>query len=89
MQLNVQRIEERIQKLQEIKRIASDPELMKILMEFISLEDEPHHEHARLAATSVVGTSQIPDEDIGELSKVVNPVVEKPRAGALWARARG
>jgi hypothetical protein len=87
MQLNVQRIEERIHKLQEIKRIASDPEMLKILMEFISLEDEPHH--ARPAATSVGGSPQPPYDNIEELAKVVNPVDEQPKAGALWARARG
>jgi hypothetical protein len=89
MQLNVQRIEERIHKLQEIKRIASDPELLKMLMEFISLEDEPHHDHSRPAAACVGGSHQPPYNDIDDIAKVVNQVDEQPKGGALWARARG
>jgi hypothetical protein len=40
MQLNVKKIEARIQKLQEIKRIAADPELVAMLLEFLSTEDD-------------------------------------------------
>jgi hypothetical protein len=40
MQLNLRKIDERIQKLQEIRRIASDPELVTMLLEFIASEDE-------------------------------------------------
>jgi hypothetical protein len=40
MQLNVRKIDERIQKLQEIRRIAADPELVAMLLEFIASDDE-------------------------------------------------
>jgi hypothetical protein len=40
MQLNVKKIEARIQKLQEIKRIAADPELVAMLLEFLVTEDD-------------------------------------------------
>jgi len=40
MQLNVRKIDERIQKLQEIRRIAADPELVAMLLEFIGSDDE-------------------------------------------------
>lgn len=40
MQLNIKKIDERIQKLQEIKRIAADPELLSMLLEFISNDQE-------------------------------------------------
>ena len=40
MQLNVRKIDERIQKLQEIKRIAADPEMVALLLEFIAADEE-------------------------------------------------
>jgi hypothetical protein len=40
MQLNIKKLDERIQKLQEIKRIAADPELVAMLLEFIGADDE-------------------------------------------------
>jgi hypothetical protein len=40
MQLNVKKIEARIQKLQEIKRIAADPELVTMLLDFLITEDD-------------------------------------------------
>ena len=40
MHLNLRKIDERIQKLQEIKRIAADPELVAMLFEFIGTEEE-------------------------------------------------
>jgi len=87
MQLNVQRIDERIHKLQEIKRIAADPEMVKMLMEFISMEDETHQ--PVMAADPANGNAQARYDDMGELTKVVNHIDESPRAGGLWARSRG
>lgn len=40
MRLDASKIEERIQKLEEIRRIASDPELVEMLFEFIDLDGE-------------------------------------------------
>ena len=40
MQLNVKKIESCIQKLQEIRRIAADPELVAMLLEFLVTEDD-------------------------------------------------
>jgi hypothetical protein len=39
MKLDVQRIDERIARLQELRRIATDPEMTAILTEFIVSED--------------------------------------------------
>ncbi|MGA7239306.1 MAG: hypothetical protein WBY44_26725 [Bryobacteraceae bacterium] len=39
MQLNIKKLDERIQKLQEIKRIAADPELVAMLLEFIAVDE--------------------------------------------------
>lgn len=38
MKIDIQKLEERITKLQEIRRIAADPELATILLEFLSAE---------------------------------------------------
>jgi hypothetical protein len=40
MQLSVKKIEAHIQKLQEIRRIAADPELVAMLLEFLVTEDD-------------------------------------------------
>jgi hypothetical protein len=40
MQLNIKKLDERIQKLQEIKRIAADPELVAMLLEFVGADEE-------------------------------------------------
>jgi hypothetical protein len=40
MQLNLKKLDARIQKLQEIKRIAADPELVSMLLEFIVNEED-------------------------------------------------
>jgi hypothetical protein len=87
MQLNVQRIEERIHKLQELKRIAADPEMVEMLMEFISMEDETHQ--PMLAADPANAKAQPRSDEMGELTKVVNHIDETPRTGGLWARPRG
>jgi hypothetical protein len=39
MKIDIQKLDERIKKLQEIRRIAADPELATILLEFVSTED--------------------------------------------------
>ena len=40
MQLNIRKLDERLQKLQEIKRIAGDPEMISLLLEFIAADEE-------------------------------------------------
>jgi hypothetical protein len=59
MQLNIRKIDERIQKLQEIKRIAADPEMVAMLLEFIA-GDEAKEEPLLTprAVTAVAATAQ-------------------------------
>jgi hypothetical protein len=40
MKVNIKKVDERIQKLQEIKRIAADPELVAMLLEFVASDDD-------------------------------------------------
>ncbi len=57
MRLDIARIEERIAKLQEIKRIASDPEMARILLEFLVPDQE---------APASVPEMQAPREEIND-----------------------
>ncbi len=86
MQLNVKKIDERIQKLQEIRRIAADPELVSMLFEFIAAEDEraePAPPPAKPETTTTAAT-RLDDADI------VNQVMKGMDApgGGLWSRKR-
>ncbi len=40
VRLDANKIDERIQKLQELKRIAADPELLQMLFEFMDMDEE-------------------------------------------------
>jgi hypothetical protein len=80
MQLNLRKIDERIQKLQEIRRIAADPELIRMLFEFMATEDEP----MPAAKADAVGAARSDDADI------VNQVVKgmDAQGSGLWSRKR-
>ncbi|HXK02123.1 MAG TPA: hypothetical protein VMS37_06955 [Verrucomicrobiae bacterium] len=65
MQLNVKKIESRIQKLQEIKRIAADPELVSMLLEFI-VPDGDHAEDVPAPKPHAVSGPTPDDIDIVE-----------------------
>jgi hypothetical protein len=86
MQLNVQRIDERIHKLQEIRRIVADPEMLNLLMEFISTEEE--RREPRPAADGAGANAKPHYEDKADLAKVLDQVDEQPRSGGLWGRTR-
>jgi hypothetical protein len=68
MQLNIRKLDERIQKLQEIKRIAADPELVAMLLEFIGADEEKPAVTAPKAHTTA---SQRPD-DFDIVNQVMN-----------------
>ncbi|HTP30748.1 MAG TPA: hypothetical protein VMJ75_01150 [Candidatus Acidoferrales bacterium] len=69
MQLNVKKIESRIQKLQEIRRIAADPELVSMLLEFIVTDDDHNEDVAPKPHSAVSGAS--PD-DIDIVERVLS-----------------
>lgn len=84
MQLNLRKLDERIQKLQEIRRIAADPELVSMLFEFIATEDE-RTEPVPAAEAEAVGSARPDDAD-----DIVNQVVKGMDApGSVpWSRKR-
>jgi len=59
MKLDTHKIEARLQKLQEIQRIAADPELVEMLLEFIS-EDERKDPMPNVVAAPAVREDPLP-----------------------------
>jgi hypothetical protein len=86
MQLNVRKIDERIEKLQEIRRIAADPELLRMLFEFVATEDE-RTEPVRAARTETVAAA-LPDDADEIVSQVVKGMDAQGTGGGLWSRKR-
>jgi hypothetical protein len=66
MQLSLKRIEARIQKLQEIKRIAADPELVTMLLEFMVPEDDRPEAGPAVTAPPVAAAPSRGDIDLVE-----------------------
>lgn len=92
MQLNLRRIDERIQKLQEIRRIATDPELVAMLFEFMAAGDErtePIPEPARVTVPASKPDAMVaagPDDAADIVNQVVNGM-DAP-ASSIWSRRR-
>jgi hypothetical protein len=68
MKVNFKKIDERIQKLQEIKRIAADPEFVAMLFEFIA--DDDRAEAPPVAKPLAVAAGRPSDIDI--VNQVMN-----------------
>ena len=83
MQLNLRKLDDRIQKLQEIRRIAADPEMVSMLFEFIGGEDE-RPEPVPSVKTQAAIAGGPADADI------VDQVVKGADAqgNGLWSRKR-
>ena len=99
MRFDLQKIDERIQKLQEIRKIATDPQMATILTEFLSYEDDqspPRLDALRQVSPSLEGPLHTnadgpigirPEETNDLVNEVVNGV-EAPSNGSLWSRRR-
>lgn len=87
MRFDLQKIDERIKKLQEIRRLATDPEVASLLLEFMSPADE------RLEPTSVAkpegNGTPTHSSDTRELVKEVVNAKEAAAGSGLWTRTRG
>jgi hypothetical protein len=82
MQLNVKQIDERIRKLQEIRRIAADPEMVAMLFEFMAA-DEERHEPLPAIKAETVGSPGPTDPEINQLLKGSDA-----QGTGLWSRKR-
>lgn len=86
MKFDVQKIDERIKKLQELRRLATDPEISSILSEFITVGDESRQP----VMPTNVGPIEMPGPEA--TSELVNEMVQgmdTPSNGGLWSRRRG
>ena len=91
MQLNLKKIDERIEKLQEIRQIAADPELVSMLFEFIGNEDQPAQASTRVATPKPepVAAPPVMAPPMNE-ADIVSQVVkgQRSRRAVLWSRKR-
>jgi hypothetical protein len=76
MRLDLARIDDRIKRLQELRRIASDPEMARILLDCLSMDEEARERlpEPRPKAEVVGSRNQPLDEDPGDV--VVREVLE-------------
>jgi hypothetical protein len=91
MKFDVQKIDERIKKLQELRRLATDPEIASLLSEFVTVGEE----RAQLSEPPVpmqvnVQPIEMPGpEATNDLIKDVVNGGDTPSNGGLWSRRRG
>ncbi|MDP9171834.1 MAG: hypothetical protein M3N54_14555 [Acidobacteriota bacterium] len=89
MQLDLRRVDERIQKLQEIKRIAGDPELVALLFEFL----DSGHGPASVPSSTPLQAARQESSGLGARPEEAG-IVNQPAGGAdsresgLWSRKR-
>ena len=83
MRFDLQKIDERIKKLQEIRKLATDPEAASLLLEFMSSADETPV--AKPDGNGVVTHSS----EAGEFVKEVVNAKEAASGSGLWTRTRG
>jgi hypothetical protein len=82
MQLNLRKLDDRIQKLQEIRRIAADPEMVSMLFEFIAEDERP--ERMTSAKTEAAVAAGPADTDIVDQMMKGTDV----QGSGLWSRRR-
>ena len=86
MRFDLQKIDERIKKLQEIRRLAVDPEAASLLLEFMSPADE------RSLSTPVKPDSNGATAHPADSRSMVQDVVgtkDSTSGSGLWTRTRG
>lgn len=80
MRLDIKKIDDRIAKLQELRRIASDPELVSVLAEFVTSDDESAIEAppppVKPAAEPTPAPEKAQAAGMSELDEVVRGVLE-------------
>ena len=103
MRIDITKIDDRINKLQTIRRIASDPEMSRILLEFLVSDEGPYgfsektpgalHEHTSsvLQPTSFMDANNPAEQDeAGKLvSEIIGKTDAKPGAGTrYWGKTK-
>lgn len=84
MKINIKKIDEKIARLQELRRIATDPEMTAMLSEFVAADGEVAPELPRRAVADVP-SAPLPTPETMDAAK---PVDEADAAGqngrSLW-----
>jgi hypothetical protein len=95
MRLDINKIDDRIKKLQEIKRILSDPELTSLLMEFLTVEAEAAPAAAAPTLREPLQASPPAAETNEEADRIIKEMIQSSAAdpaaptNAFWTRGRG
>jgi hypothetical protein len=87
MRFDLQKIDERIKKLQEIRRLAVDPEAASLLLEFMSTADE-RSVSASAVKMDANGATTHPHDSKDMVQEVVT-TKEAASGSGLWTRTRG
>ena len=87
MRLDLQKIDERIKKLQEIRKLATDPEAATLLLEFMSPVDE-RSEPVSVHKVDGIGVANLSSDNRQVVKEVVN-AKEAASGSGLWTRTRG
>jgi len=85
MQIDLKKLDARIQKLQEIRRIASDPELVSLLLEFLANDEE--RKEAQAAPPAQPKPSTPFPNDIDLVDQVLKGADPKPHVAWNVKRA--
>ena len=91
MRFDVQKIDERIKKLQELRRIATDPEITGILSEFLSAGNETAQPVLPVLPALPIKAepTELPSPEItNDLINEMVQGVDSPSNGKLWGRRR-
>jgi hypothetical protein len=88
MKFDVQKIDERIKKLQELRRLATDPEIASLLSEFVTVgEERMQPSEPPISMPTNVQPIEMPGpEATNDLVKEVVNGVDTPSNGGLWSR---
>lgn len=88
MTIDVNKIDARIQRLQEVRRIAADPELIRMLSEFL-VEESDTAETAPVAKAAVAAPVSISAQEQENLANqmIKDMELDLPKSG-IWSRKR-
>jgi len=90
MKLDIQKIDDRIKKLQDLRKIAADPEMSSILVEFMTPEAAWSEAPAEPVKVEADSTATLPVADAtADLIKDMVRGEAQPAANGLWSRRRG
>jgi hypothetical protein len=89
MPLDVSKIDERIKKLQELRRMALDPEMTTLLSEFLVAGDTIGHGISAGSKSSSAAESPLPEPNSDEVSEIVKGVLDGTDSARLGGHMPG